>query len=179
MSGYTAELVIHFDAAVPPWWQMFNPGTCRAASLAADLNPPEGLACREWYSFGYASGGITSYGVVAGVPNRVRVRLDVSSDPDWAAPLDAGDEILLFRLLINHLRTVGTCGGCDLPAAIFFTDLKLLSPDSPYGMPVATPFPDAFASWQCALSGGAPAAVFDCPTPALPSTWGRIKAFYR
>src|SRR5262245_57794964 len=35
--------------ALPAWWQMKTPGTCRLSSLAMTTNPPPGAAsCTEW-----------------------------------------------------------------------------------------------------------------------------------
>lgn len=176
MFGFTAEITVHSpDATLPSWWHLFNGGSCRLFSLTSDLDP--GASCLEYW-YGYATGGMTSYQVGFGGANRARLTLQASMDPIWAFPINPGEEIYLFRLHLDNTRTVGTCAGCSSPAALFISDLRL-STQSGGLITILPQFPQSFASWQCSLAGGTPEVYFDCPTPALPQTWGSIKALYR
>jgi hypothetical protein len=110
-----------------------------------------------------------------------------------AIPLTAGQEYYDFKMLLLNTKTVGTgsCSGCDVAAAIGLTYLEV-DQVTGTGPNVIMSGPQyitdrSTAGWQCpaAFSWTCDGAgcSFDlhptCATPALRSTWGAIKAFYR
>jgi len=151
------------------WWQMFNSGSCRAASIST--NVVFGAAtCADFWSAGGA-GGIGSY-TVSG--NKASLLMF------WAVTtpgqVDPGTEYYSINVAINNAKTVGTgaCTGCQTGVCLV-ANVVQLDGDSNNLQKIENPRDANFVTWQGgAVVGGCPAAV-----PTQSRTWGQVKSLYR
>src|SRR4029077_3147995 len=67
------------------------------------------------------------YDVGFGGPNRARMRVIFAMPNVAAVPLTEGQEYYDFKMVLLNTKTVGTgsCGGCDVAAAIGLTYLEV------------------------------------------------------
>ena len=176
-----ADLDFSFGSTTtPPWWQVRNQtgqqNQCRNGALSAAANSI-GTGCVDFYQ-GNASGGVSSYQIAyGGQPNRAHARLFFGVPSANGGPLVAGVEYYACRALINNVKTVSTCAGCQTTACISGTSVQLLQPNGTPGgnVTLAEPPPgrSRFVTWQ----NGATA---NCGVvPARNATWGTIKSLYR
>ena len=180
-----AEIIIQLataSAAIPSWWDLFNPGSCRPSSLTANsaANLAD-LTCPSWGGGdlqAFLAAYCKSTGTCVDHPtaaNQVRVKLVEAVPSNVPKTLSGGQPYFAFNLVLNHQNTVGagSCAGCDVPVCIVLNSINVTSfaenrfisnPSAPGGN---------FVSWQ----GGGPG----CPaaTPVRNATWGSVKSLYR
>jgi hypothetical protein len=182
--GMTAILDGHTIEGVnlPDWWQLFNTGACRQASLSVsgDFTGSPQVGCVDPFS-GLAAGGIGAYQTTlypppfplnAPPPNRFRLKIAYGLTGEYALPVD-GTEYYAFRVTVNNLKTVGTpsCAGCLTPLTMILEEIVSVS--LVHGNETITlPAGNNCLTWQ----GGGPSCG---ETPALNSTWGQVKSLYR
>ena len=188
-----AEVVLELasaGAALPPWWQYRNAGSCRQNALSVTLQPnPADVVCEDWSGL-QAQGGLAAYCTsafqcpVAPSANNVAIIKLVSAVPQEAArDLTGGVEYFDFNILINHTKTVGTgsCAGCDVPVCIVLNSINVVDRGNASRF-LATPTGPGtnVVTWQ---GGGVPVTPrgAGCPaaTPTTRSTWGSVKSLYR
>ena len=201
VSGMEIRVSLKSSApALPAWWDFFNTGSCRQASLSFVSHPSTVLPavnCADWNEGNGGGGAVAAYRVDEIGPGS-RVILIASAVPQSTLEqLDPGTEYRVGMLSINHANTVGTaaCGGCDTPVCILFTSLKITRPVG-FGDLLLTQGANGVESqivnWQ---SGQLQNLVnhctgtfncttqFDCvnagATASRRSTWGEVKALYR
>lgn len=145
LSQVTAnEMVIDITTAapsLPAWWQFKNAGTCRQTSLSFNTSAnPSDLVCVDWEQ-GMASGGIGAYTVGTLGPNTAQIRAILAVPTSSAMDLSAGPEYFSFNLVINNLKTVGTgsCSGCQTPACLALSSMKVYFDGSNSTMTLTTP----------------------------------------
>lgn len=172
--GFEASVLVQVEAgAIPPWWQLFNPGSCRqsAASLNADFTSSPNQVCHDPWN-GTAATGIAAYFIApGGEPNLAR--LIAQGSIAVANPIPAQQEHYAFRLSISNSNTM-TCGGCAVPATLMLQSLRI---DASVGggfvfHHLTRPLQNQCITWQNAQN--------ICATEALPNrSWGQIKSLYR
>ncbi len=201
----TAEITLDLraeSATLPAWWDMKNFGSCRPSAL--DFSTVPSLAsstCVEWAS-APTGGGIAAYSIGTQGPAHVRLSAAVAIHRDRAATLFGAQEYFLFRLIISHVKTVGTgaCGGCAVPVCMFLSRVSLFQTNSTAATinleQGANYLGSQYVTWQNGYPidvhrvCDAPAStcerhytVFGCvlatPTRSRVSTWGQVKALYR
>lgn len=159
---------------LPPWWQVFNAGSCRQTSLtvSADLTAAPGGCVDPWG--GLAAGGITAYQtsttsppVPGEQPNAARLKVAFAlANP---SPLTAGTEYYGFRVTLNHLKTMGDtrCPGCNAGVTIWLSSIKAAGNNGQVEW-IASPLNNGSIDWQGGMM-----------VPARSVTWGQVKGMYR
>jgi hypothetical protein len=188
------EVVIDLASAgtaIPAWWQMWTPGSCRPSSLSMNATISASAdACADWAN-AQAFGGIAAYDIGSRGVNTARIKLALSVAVLSLSGLSAGQEYFSFNLVIIHAKTVGTgaCAGCTTPVCIVFSSDKLTTPVPALDRMITGPTNGTdsnFITWQ----GGAGVVVppgpwgaggSGCPsaTPTRRTTWGAVRALYR
>lgn len=178
--GISAVIDIQANSAsLPAWWDFFNPGSCRATSLAvgADFTTTT-TSCNDVFA-GQAGGGITAYQTIStvppvpnGLPNAARLKIAFAV----ANPVDLppGLETLAFRGAINGAKTVGTgsCGGCATQVTVVLNDIHAAGLSGQAEDEVAPSNNDCN---QAQGTSGVPCNA----TPTQNRTWGQVKSLYR
>jgi len=179
---------------VPPWWQMFNPGSCRSAALSVSfdfLESPNTSCVDSWQ--GLATGGIAAYQTAlfrppapinAPAPNRLRIKLSgLLTDP---VTVQEGVEHYAFRLHIRNLKTTGTgaCAGCGVGLCLVLQEMRFNCAGDPSNWRgLWWALENAGVGWQSADYWGyewpSCEAHPHCPVAARNQTWGALKALYR
>lgn len=167
------------SASLPAWWQFTNAGSCRIASLSANIGPATLGTCADPYG-GLGFAGIAAYRTFTTInptpaPNRSRIVL--SAALFFPTALSSTQEYFIANVVINHANTVGgsACAGCATPACILFSECFLRQSVGVGDHFVNNTAVRNHVTWQGgAVSGGCPAA-----TPAENRTWGSIKSMYR
>jgi hypothetical protein len=174
MTANEISIEIQSAGPMPSWWEFYQPGSCRQASLVPSFDFTGLIGCLDsWHGAGY--GGIAAYQTLAS--DRRKIVAVVATDYLTAGPLSEGSEYYSFIMDINNDKTVGagSCAGCDVTACIQLTSIRL---DQPVGFgdyTLTNPVISTFALWQPALTGpGCPGVV-----PNRHSTWGAVKSLYR
>lgn len=172
------DLVLWFglDAAtVPPWWD-FTYGTgCRSRSVVLDTDfsetPSGGTACADVFA-AEGAGGVADYDIGFIGPNRARL-IAFWATPDERA-LTRDVETYLFRLVLDHVRTVGTdaCAGCATATCVLFYRAVLVQPAGVGDFELSWPHDFQTAGWN----GGSGSL---CSVAVRRATWGAIKSLYR
>lgn len=162
---------------LPAWWQLRGTGQCRNGALSMSATAAT-AGCTDVYN-GQALGGIASYTVGTGGPNRAR-GTGIWSVPSFAqTPLTEGEEYYVSRISIANLKTVGTgsCAGCDIGVCINAVSVKFVQPAGTAGgnQTVTNPATRAHVTWQAVVNQ----ATCTGATPARNVTWGRVKTLYR
>lgn len=186
-----ADAVVDLEAAagtLPDWWQFVNAGSCRESSLSAslDFSLAPGVSCFELWP-GTPTFSTLQYLTATTVPpapgtSPSRARIVLHAEAAAPAAVTGGTEYYLFRLSIDHQRTMlaGACPGCATSVALVLSGVGLLRQDG--GTDYAcTPIANACISWQFLDSSPCvPPLGGDCRTvPARRSTWGMVKSLYR
>jgi hypothetical protein len=173
--------------ALPPWWQYFNVGTCRASSVSVNATfPTDAVACLDEFA-GQSSVGIGSY--FTGFSDG-RVRLQVAEAVPFTSlvTLAGGQEYFALNIVFNHAKTIGpgSCPGCFNPVCLMFSSLKITSSGPDVVLTEPLPGNGFLASWQNGNVGlGIPEdgtgwrLRCTLPNPARNQTWGAIKSLYR
>ena len=167
---------------LPDWWQFFNTGACRSASLSVsgDFTGSPGVGCVDPFS-GLAAGGIAAYQTTlypppfplnVPPPNRFRLKVGLGITTNISIPGD-GTEYYAVRGTINYGKTVGTpaCAGCLVPLTMILEEIGSTGEASGVEK-ITTPAANQCLSWQV----GGPSCL---ETPAVNSTWGQVKSLYR
>lgn len=185
------EMVLDLQTAtptIPAWWQMFTAGSCRPTALSAVFDGSLETDCTDYWA-GQASGGVGTYLVGYGAPNRARVILVAAVSPDNATALNADERYFSFKLNVSNAKTVGTgaCAGCNTDVAIVLNEIKLTQPVGvgdfriTAGCDPAPPNGDTTNGRASFTNNGAQSVPppGGGATSAHPATWGSIKALYR
>ena len=201
VSGMEIRVSLKSSApALPAWWDFFNSGSCRQASLSFISHPSlvlPAVNCADWNEGNGGGGAVAAYRVDEIGPGS-RVILIATAVPSTSLEaLDAGTEYRVGMLGINHALTVGAgaCGGCNTPVCILFTSLKITRPAGVGDLLLtqgANGVESQIVNWQ---SGQLQNLVnqctgtfncttsFDCVnagvTASRRNTWGAVKALYR
>lgn len=180
--GIEAVIDLQADAqALPPWWEFFNSGACRQASLSAsaDFTSAPGSSCTDAFA-GRAGGGIAAYqtsstvpGVPGGMPNAARLKLAYAVPEPFA--ITGGVEYYGFRLRIDAQRTVGSgaCGGCSAAVMLVVNDVTVA------GIGGEVEHQTAALQSPCVTWQGSDASCAADQSRAHNASWGRVKSFYR
>jgi hypothetical protein len=188
------EIILQLAAdspALPAWWQLKNPGSCRQPYLAGVFLPdPLNVVCVDW-SNGQMVGGIGAYCTVTfpcaapvPSPNAAVIKAINAVAQSSAMTLTAGVEYYDFSLSISNGKTVGSgaCDGCTTPVCIVLNSINVVDIGNlhPRKLTTGTVPGSNFVTWQ---GGGSPnvGGVIGCPaaTPTQRSTWGSVKSLYR
>lgn len=172
--------VAYNQATVPSWWTMQSSGGCRAGTISASMNYSTGpFSCTDpWMPT--AAGGAT---IQPGTPvaNRARI-LAVAAVPS-STPMTVNDvdEYYAIEIRITNSKTVGgACPGCEAPACLLLTQIKLTQPLGVGDYLITQPLDDAMVGWQCPAFNGSPEPqCFQCPVKTNGKTWGAVKGLYR
>ena len=201
VSGMEIRVSLKSSAsALPAWWDFFNTGSCRQASLSFISHPSTVLPavnCADWNEGNGGGGAVAAYRVDEIGPGS-RVILIASAVPSTSLELlDPGTEYRVGMLSINHAKTVGTgaCGGCDTPVCILFTSLKITRPAGVGDLLLtqgANDVSSQIINWQNGQLQNLVnhcTGTFDCntqfdcvyaaATASRRSTWSEVKALYR
>jgi len=180
--GIEAVIDVQSDSpALPPWWDFFNSGACRQASLSAsaDFTSAPGSSCTDAFA-GRAGGGIAAYqtaGTVPGVPsglaNAARLKLAYAVPEPFA--IQGGVEYYGFRIRIDAQRTIGsgTCGGCNAAVTLVVNDITVA------GMGGGVEHETSGLQSPCVTWQGTDATCAADQSRAHNASWGRVKSFYR
>jgi hypothetical protein len=173
--GSEVVMDVQTAAAIPPWWQMFNAGTCRQSALTTDISFAGMTNCTDfWLGKTSAGGGVGAYTIGFGsVPNRARVFVAWAVPNTDAAPVSPGTQYYAARVNISNAKTVGagSCGSCGVPACISLVQITLDRVSS--NEPISAIRDRAFVTWQGGNAGGC------FIVPVVRQTWGGIKTLYR
>jgi hypothetical protein len=163
------------SAALPPWWQFGQAGSCRQTAASVQYNTP-GASCVDYYG-SIPGGALGGFGITWS-GNRSRIKTVAAVDIGATAGLVPGDEVYAFTLRITNVLTTGTgaCAGCLEPVCIVFNSLKLAQAEPLQSPLLAAPADAQHVTWQGGAIGG-----LGCPgaTPATKSSWGQVKSLYR
>jgi len=181
--GMTAILDGHTQPGVPlpAWWQFYNTGSCRQASMStsADFTSSPAIGCMDPFG-GLANGGIGAYQTTLypppaplNVPPANRFRLKVAYGLTTEGDLPVGVEYYAFRATVNYLKTMGTtaCAGCATPLTMVLEEIRSTGLASGSEL-ITLPAGNGCLTWQV----GGPGCG---ETPAVNSTWGQVKSLYR
>lgn len=168
--GVVLYLDVQNTMPVPPWWQVFNSGSCRQPALTANTNFAANTSCADpWVNL--TAGGIAQYQIGVSAPNRARMVLAFAMQN--GAPISPGTEYYAVKIVISNIRTVGTssCGGCDAPGCVVLYQVAVDSPTTEQIL--VTPLDRNAVTWQGSVPYGCIAV------PVRQQTWGAIKSLYR
>jgi len=194
--------IVAASPALPAWWSLARSGGCRSTSL--DLDPfqyPPSSACVPWAAGPYG-GGLGTYSAGPQGPASARVTGAVAVSIDHLGTLSPGTEYFVFRLTIDHAKTVGTgaCAGCNEPVCIFLSRVSLFQQGQSMAAihleRGANFLGSQYVTWQngypidvhhecdpsvpfCARQYTAFGCVLAGPTSGRRSTWGAVKSLYR
>ncbi|MBI1796070.1 MAG: hypothetical protein HYR74_03350 [Candidatus Eisenbacteria bacterium] len=185
MMGADTYLYVQTQStSLPDWWAFHNTGTCRqnAAAMTANFVSLPNVVCQDPWN-GQAASGIGSYttpspDVIFGA-NTARFAMAEAVANVNAFPVTPGTEYLLFDVVINHTKTVGTgsCAGCTTPACLLFAKANIYALNGgPSGQIVevlTAPAQSNCIDWR----GGS--GLCNAAVPAKNATWGAIKSLYR
>ena len=175
ISTLTAQLDLQSDSPLlPDWWQMCDPGACRAGALSATAVFATGACSYAWT-------GLPPQAAVnwqtrqwcgdGSIPSN-RAQLIGYFGGHSSVVLQPGTEYYAFRLTISTQKSNGmdACGGCSVPATLVLNEIAL------YGTgldQLTAPLSNTCLRWQAA--GTTPCSA----TPVRRTTWGTIKSLYR
>lgn len=168
--GFIAVIDMDFQAqTTPPWWDL--PG-CRPLNSLTVSQASSDLSCPDISEIPFFFASDYAWGM--GYPGRARFRLLGAVEPEDAFPLVPGETVALCRVSLSRRNTVGpeACAGCVTPVCIVLNSV-LFDSNTPGGAQVLSSGPKQFVQFQNAIS---------CPfigSPAVPSSWGRLKSLYR
>jgi hypothetical protein len=157
-------------AVLSDWWRV-DPAGCRAGRMVPGFLFPDPQNC--WDSFASTGlGGLSIIypGTALGLIPSQSERFDVyqAVDANYPVQFTAGQETYLFNLFIYKTRTVGGCGGCDVPTRLCISELDIARVPGAGSLDYSSD-----GSYQCLTYNTS------SPTPARVSTWGAIKSLYR
>jgi len=142
-------------SSVPAWWQLKNPGACRATALS--ISAFDGASCFDWAG-GNASMNIASYTVGALGANSARIHGVCAVPASAGADLVEGTEYTMFRLNISNVNT-SNCAGCDLAACISVASVTLAEIDGTrrtMSLPIGGDATRGRVTWQSTVVGDTP-----------------------
>jgi len=155
---------------LPAWWQVLGVSSCRLGSLTITGTSPSDGCEQAWDP---SSGSTqTILGVTSNVRNGFEFVVRVTAaDTTKARDLIAGQEVALFRVVLDHAGTVGAgaCTGCTIAADVRADYVWLYNTD---GGNVGTGS-SSWVTWQD------PSMYCQSVVPVRNSTWGRVKSLYR
>jgi hypothetical protein len=182
------ELVIDLASQsnpLPAWWQLKNPGTCRATQPTMNtVISASAVNCIDWAEGG-AVGGIGAYNIGERGPNTARIKIAIAVPGTALKDLFGATEYFSCNINVNNTKTVGTglCDGCQVPVCIVFNSVKVTTQVAANDRTIsgaANGTDSNFATWQ---GGGAPVTPggTGCPaaTPTRNKTWSQVKSLYR
>lgn len=164
---------------LPDWWQMWNPGSCRATSLSVSpvLSSAASAHCvSPWQGSGprnFVAYQTRRYPPPVGyvLPNGARIKIQFDTWPT-VTPLSAGVEYLAFRLAIDHQNTLGgdACAGCGVPVEMAHGWMRV---NGESGIVDLIARERGYLAWNGGLS-------YPCySVPVRNATWGQVKGMYR
>jgi hypothetical protein len=103
----------------------------------------EDVVCVDWAA-GQSAGGIGAYQVDAVGPSTARIKCAIGVPLAAVQDLLANTEYFSMNLTINNAKTVGTgaCSGCDVPACIALTRIKITTSGGANDVTLTTPAGD-------------------------------------
>lgn len=148
--------------ALPDWWRI-GVGECRKAAAQVDAAMNGLNACEHYW--GQAAQSAYTYFQLG--PVSAMLNVAVATPTDSARLVSAGTELYGFRIVISHMKSVGTdsCGGCRAR-----TDIALTLADISGGgtsVQITNAATRNAVTWQAGI------------VPAKPTSWGMVKALYR
>lgn len=186
------EIVIDLATAgaLPPWWDVFNAGSCRVQGLSLNDIPPASLvACTDYWQ-GAGTAAIAAYQEGLHGGNSARIKAVVAIPSGTQTDQTGDTEYFGFNLGVSHQKTVatGACAGCTTAACLTLNSIlvgtTLTATNVFLSGGAAVPGNGGMGSdsitWQTGagvsstLGTGCPAA-----TPTHNRTWGQIKSLYR
>jgi len=161
-------------STLPDWWRV-GVDDCRAGAITASIDfstlPPS--ACEDPH---YSSIGTAPFEIHSGVDHmhgdytygRLRIQA-ASQDP---LLLEAGQEYLAFRLVVQHTKTQGAdgCSGCCERLYVMVEEFDL------QGLPSEN---DRHFQLNYSAIDWQGSGVGCGPTRAQPRSWGQIRSLYR
>lgn len=194
-NGVSAVIDGQTPGDVPAWWQMFNDGSCRAASIvpgappSAPTAPCLGNSTTKLWSAGTPAGGLSAYQTTLYPPpaplpapaaNRFRIKLGYATASNRALPLVITTQYNTFNLTIDTFGSAveeaagvtDPCAGCAVGATLVLNEMYIVGSVDDDTM--TTPISNQCITWQGGAGTGVCAA-----TPARNTTWGQVKSLYR
>ena len=178
------EAMVEISAAsdsLPAWWQLFNVGACRRASLATsfDFSSDPGTACTDMW-LGAGIGGLAAYHtywttpqVPSGLANQSRIRFGAAVPAGAPMQLSAGVEYYAFKLMVNNAKSTGAtaCAECSTPVCLLLSELNVVQSDGQHEV-LTTAQTSNRVTWQAATN---------CPGAMTQqnATWGQIHSILR
>ncbi len=163
------------------WWSLTGSSGCRAGSLTASGEiGADAVNCLDWSRS--APSRIVAGPAIALVGlNAMRITVTSAVDAPDAVSLFAAQEYQACRLLLDHVRTVGSdaCAGCQVSAEFCLTSVVLVSAAGPATEVVLTGPADAQTSHVATWQGWLSARPCGVRTATRQSAWGVIKSLYR
>jgi hypothetical protein len=158
-------------SALPDWWRLHNPGTCREDALTTSITFPH-VGCADPWQGNASVATASPYLITGGRASLAFVVTAVSP-----VPLNTGYEYYALNIHISNVRTVGApnCAGCPAPTCLFVGEI-LLRDGAGNTQRIHGPQDWNRATWQ----GGPQLPGNPCaPISVRSPTWGWIKGLYR
>jgi len=166
--------------ALPDWWLLSAPGTCRTTISNVFANSQaylgSGADCLDPIGgVGTLIGG-TNY--VYFVPG-VQVQIQAANTLLAGVPVVGGTENFISTIVIKNGKTVGTgaCAGCSAGFVFGFYQFRTDPVASEGTIRLTTPYAggNQCLTWQHSFTG----QPCNTPVPARNTTWGQVKSLYR
>jgi len=178
---------------LPDWWQLYNTGSCRAASLSTSADftiAPQTICVDPWQVL--AQGGIGAFQTALYPPppptappahNRFALKIAyMLVDP---IALTAGVQYYGFKVRFDYRKTVGTgaCEGCATGMWLCLENTRVVGLSGEHDQMLTGELDNQAVTWNkqwyrpddCIRLPGR-----SCyPTAAQTTTWGRVKMLYR
>lgn len=174
--GFTAILDIQVEGqSLPPWWELGE--GCRRGMMVPTFDFSSGpFSCEQPWS----PQGVVALSYLERDPssNRAWIRMLGAVPKGDAFSVSPGSEYYLFRIALLRKNT-SACEGCETPACIALTQVRLEQPAPLDDAYVTDPAHRSAVMWQ----GGVTTPDSDlgfCRADAFQSrTWGQVKSLYR
>jgi len=194
VTGFALVVSIRtIEPALPSWWQS-QTGGCRAGSVSVSFaSPAASAACADLLADNPMTNAF-AYLYFGPDYSQLRILRQMPAG-SLGFTIPGGQEVFAFRVRIGHERSAGApdCPGCLTPACLAlswvevdrtagFGFSRVYGSETPGNGSNVTWQPGAVAKTVTIFSTGQPiGADVECRsvTPALPRTWGTIKALYR
>ncbi len=170
--------------ALPDWWQLVNPGSCRSTSLtfSTDFSATPKIACQDPWQGPTTTSAIywtrlflPSFPIIPPDPNHLVLRFGAFYSDGRTSPLASGQEWYGMRFRLDYQKTVGAeaCAGCSTPVSLTVSSVNVYYSASDRWL-LQYPIANGTLCWQ-----GTPGRYCFDPTPVANRTWGQLKSLYR
>jgi hypothetical protein len=171
---------------VPAWWQMFNAGSCREASITpvvrntgTFLAPCAGSATTKlWTTAAY--GGMGAWTILG---NRFNTVIGFATAANRTVNLSTTTQYNVCNLVLDTNNSAADpdnaiveCAGCAEGMTLVLNQITLNGSAAPDAV---TQVGTTVGAQQCITWQGGSGAGVCAATPARNTTWGQVKSLYR